>query len=226
MRKTLVLTLFMVLAIGAFARLPLNNFGAPDLNVDIHASLILSQSTWGVPLPDANRLAGDPRITPDDFSILAFLSSHSGLTIEAIWRHRLGGASWYDVCGRVGVPMDVVMVRTQKDFGPPYGKAWGYWKKHPRPGDRTFFLDDTDFQRMVEVHTLCKATGKGPDEIINGFKGGESYTKWAGKVGREKHGKGDSVHGKQGGPEDKGQKEHNKPADKGGTQGKGKGKGK
>lgn len=226
MRKALVLSILLLAAVGAWGRLPLD-FGTPDLSVDVHASLILSQNTWGIPLPDANRLAGDSRITPDDFSIVAFLSNHSGLSIEAVWRHRLGGASWYDVAERCRVPMDVVMVRCDKDHGPPYGKAWGYWKKHPRPGDRTFFLDDMDFQRMVEVHTLSKATGKKPDEIIQGLKGGESFSKWAGRVGREKHGKGQGAHGKQGGDDHKGQKDQGKPADKGGNPGKGgKGKGK
>lgn len=226
MRKTLVILVVLSLAGTLWARLPLGDFGAPDLNVDLNASLVLSQGTWGIPVTDANRIARDSRITPDDFAVAAFLSSRGGLSIEAVWRYRTGGASWFDVAGRIGVPMDTVICQTGRDYGPPYGKAWGYWKKHPKAGDRTFFLDDNEFIRLVEVQTLCKATGKGPDDIIKSLQGGESYTKWAGKVGREKHGKGQGAD-KAKGSDDKGNKStgsQGKPPEStsGSSQGKGK----
>lgn len=190
MRKVLVTLAALALAGALWARLPLRDFGAPDLSVDLNATLVLSQDTWGIPVADANRLALESRITPDDFAVAAFLSHRAGLGIDAVWRYRTGGASWFDVAVRIGVPMDTVIVQTGRDYGPPYGKAWGYWKKHPKAGDRSFFLDDNEFMRLVEVQTLCKATGKKPDEVIQGIQGGESYSKWAGKVAREKHGKG------------------------------------
>jgi hypothetical protein len=212
MKKTLVAIVLSALAACAWARLPLADFGAPDLNIDLHASLLLSQDTWGIPVPDANRIAMDPRITPDDFTVAAFLSRHASVGIEVVWRQRQLGVSWFDLAVRLGVPMDTVIVRPSRDFGPPYGKAWGYWKKHPKRGDRTFFLDDPDFIRMVEVQTLCRSTGKSADDVILALQGEESFTKWASKLSREKHGKGQGAQGK--------------PAEVGGGKGKGKGKGK
>lgn len=214
--KKIVVALVLVAVGGAVcARLPLGDFGAPDLNVDLHASLVLSQDTWGVPIRDANRLAVDARITPDDFAVAAFLSSHAGVGVEAVWRSRSAGASWFDVALNFGVPMDTVVLRPGRDYGPPYGKAWGYWKNHPKRGDKTFRLDDNDMIRMVEVHTLCRSTGKSVDDVIQGLQGGESFTKWASKVSREKHAK---AHGS-----DKA-KGASPGKDKGPGKGKGKGK--
>jgi len=195
-KRTLLSAVFLALAASAWARLPLTDFAKPDLTIDLHATLLLSQDTWGVPVSDANLLALEPRITPDDFAVAAFLSREAGVGVQAIWRSRQNGSSWFEVALNFGIPMDNVVIRPTRDFGPPYGKAWGYWRNHPKRGDRSFRLDDNDIIRMVEVQTLCRSTGKSADEVIQGLQGEDSYTKWASKVIREKRNKEAGVQGK------------------------------
>jgi len=190
----------LALAAPVWSSLPLTDFSHPNLDVDLHATLVLSQETWGVPLADANRIALEARITPDDFAVAAFLSREAGVGVDAIWHARQRGTTWFDVALNFGIAMDTLIIRPSRDFGPPYGKAWGYWKNHPKRGDRSFRLDDNDILRMVEVHTLCRSTGKSVDEVIQGLQGGDSYTTWASKVSREKHGKGAGAQGKGHGP--------------------------
>lgn len=181
------------------ARLPVTDFSAlPDDPLDdVRASVRLSFDTWGLPVADANRIALQAGITTDDFAVMGFLSNRSGVSLTALWGYRGTGMSWGQVAVTVGVPWDVIVVQPSRDFGPPYGKAWGYWRNQ---GDarRGFTLTDREFMRMVEVHTLMKATGRSADDIIQGLKEGKRYRTWAGDTWREKHSHGAKEKGAKG----------------------------
>ncbi len=192
------------------ARLPITDFSRPPaLPGDVQAALHLSFGTWGPPLAEANRIALDARITPDDFSVVAFLSNRSGLSILVLWGYRVSGMSWAQVAQKAGVPWDEIVVQPGRDHGPPYGKAWGYWKKHGG-APKEFVLTDPEFLGMVRVHTLMRATGRSPDEIIEGLQAGKGYHAWAGEAWRAKH---------DHGPKEKGEKERGHGDDEGGPPG-------
>ncbi len=204
MKRALVSSLFFI-SLAVWAGLPVLDFRTlPDPTSDLQAALHLAYEVWGPPLRDANRLAARDRITPDDFQVAVYLSSKSGWSLSVIWDMRKKGVEWCDVAARCGVPMDVVIVRPGRDYGPPYGKAWGYWKKQGE--DRSFRLSDPEFVEMVRVHTLSRATGLSPDQVMEGLQGGRGYQAWAGDVYREKHGQGhgkgepgqDKEHGQEG----------------------------
>lgn len=197
MKRLMTFLFVLALSIGAGASLPVLDFGAfPNPGDDLQAALHLSFTVWSPPLADANWLTTQSRITPDDFQVAVFLSRQSGWTVPAIWNLRNRGTDWSAVAVRCGVPWDTIIVRPARDYGPPYGKAWGYWKKH---GDaRGFRLTDLEFVDMVRVHTLSRATGLTPDQVIVGMRGGKPYQKWAGQVYREKHGRGHGGQGNQG----------------------------
>ena len=206
MRSKVALIFFVcaLATIGTQARLPIPDFGLPpNLADNIQTSLHLSVDVWKLPVADANRLAGEARISPDDFMVAAFLSNRSGSGIQAVWNLRRTGLPWVQVALRLGVPMDTVIVRPGRDYGPPYGKAWGYWKNHGHGKGHQereeYALNDPEFIAMARVQTLCRATGRTPDEVISGLQGGRDYHAWCGEVYREHHGHG---------PKGQGAKEH------------------
>lgn len=90
---------------------------------------------------------------PDDVAVALFLARHSGRSLDAILDLRIGGTSWWDISVRYGVPAKVWFVEVDRDPGPPYGKAYGHWKKHRR--DRTAMrLSDADMRNLVAVRVL------------------------------------------------------------------------
>ena len=49
--------------------------------------------------------------------------------------------------------MDRWFVRVKEDPGPPYGKAYGHWKKH-RKNPQAMTLSDDDARNMVAVRMI------------------------------------------------------------------------
>lgn len=236
MRARIVVSAVVCLLVvaGLQARLPIPDFGQPPNWADnVQVSLHLSLDAWKLPVGDANRFAAEPRVTADDFMVAAFLCNRSGKSLQAVWELRRTGLPWSQVAVRLGVPWDVIVVQPGRDYGPPYGKAWGYWRNHGHgkghPQQQAFVLSDPEFVAMARVHTLCQATGRPPDEIIVGLQGGREYHAWCGEVYREKHGhgpkdKGASGHGHQeDGPPGLQNKEHGNQEH--GNQGQGHGHG-
>ena len=203
MRRTLIVLSF-AFSLSAWAGLPVLDFrNLPNPADDLQAALHLAYETWAPPIEAANHLAAQAHITPDDFQVAVFLSSKSGWSLSAIWDLRSKGMAWSQVAERCRVPWDAIVVRPSRDYGPPYGKAWGYWKK--RGGKRGFKLSDPEFVEMVRVHTLARATGLSEDQVVASLQGGHGYEHWAGEVYREKHGRG---RGEERGREDRGKDKH------------------
>src|SRR5262245_61799667 len=64
-----------------------------------------------------------------DLPVVLFLARQSGRPPSAVVELRALGMEWALVFGRLHVPIDVLFVGIDRDPGPPYGNAWGYWKK-------------------------------------------------------------------------------------------------
>jgi hypothetical protein len=62
---------------------------------------------------------------------------------------------------RIGVPVERLFAGVDRDPGAPYGKAWGYWKKHPRDSR----LGDDDVRSFVVLQLGQRFTGISPYEL-------------------------------------------------------------
>lgn len=88
---------------------------------------------------------------PDDAAVAFFLARNSGRAPEVIWALRRQGLSWWDVSLRCAVPLDAWFLPVQADPGPPYGKAYGHWKKHRENRKHVVVLDDREVRHLVVV---------------------------------------------------------------------------
>lgn len=88
---------------------------------------------------------------PDDLAVALFLSKTSGRDPEVIFSLRSQRYSWWEVGARVGVPVDAWYVPVERDPGPPYGKAYGYWKKHRSDPHYRVVLTDRQARDLVAV---------------------------------------------------------------------------
>ncbi len=110
----------------------------------------------------------DPRVVddwgrrftnPDDLAVFLFLVRTSGKDPHEIARLRHSGLTWFDVGVRVGVPADAWFVAVDRDPGPPYGRAYGHWKKHERDRNLPVRLTDTDARNLVAVRVIHEYYG-------------------------------------------------------------------
>ncbi len=99
---------------------------------------------------------------PDDVAVALFLAGHTGRDLDDIFRLRSGGLSWWDVGLRLDVRPDIWFVPCRHRPGPPYGRAYGFWRKHARDPQYRFSLRDTEVRDLVAMRMLHEYYGVDP----------------------------------------------------------------
>lgn len=200
-----------------------------NVNEDTRIFLNVSNQVWH-PTVATTIISGCPD-PEDDFPVVAFLAYHSRRNPTFVLNLRNEGYSWSDIFFQLNVSPNVLFVGIDRDPGPPYGKAWGYWKKHHRPGARVRYrLADRDVVSLVKVQTVSRHFGTSPFSVIKAHQDGRRPEIYTASRWREKHGRNTWSQGRSSG---QGPAKSGKPG-RGGNQGsdqnqgpgKGKGKGK
>ncbi|MBI4161655.1 MAG: hypothetical protein HY509_04330, partial [Acidobacteria bacterium] len=119
----------------------------------------------------------------DDFPVLLFLSAESGRGLDEIWRLRLRGMTWSAILVHVGVDPAHLFAGMDRDPGPPYGKAWGYWRKHGARPATPFQMVDADFVSLVKVRITSDRFGLNPTDVLKQHRSGRKVE----TIAREKH---------------------------------------
>jgi len=135
---------------------------------------------------------------PDDLAVALFVARRSGSSADAIYRLRTDGLSWWDISVRLGMPVDVWFVPVRRDPGPPYGKAYGHWKKHKHNRRHAVVLTDTDLRNLVAVRMLHEYYGVSVDVAMEWRSSGRDVrTLVSGEYGkRHRHKHADVAKGK------------------------------
>ncbi len=139
--------------------------------------------------PDVIIFAGNRLRRPvDEIPIVLFLAEQSRRSPRAIIDLRLGGRGWVDVFVSLGLPYSILFADLPPDPGPPYGKAWGYWKKHRGNPKARIVLTDAEFADLVHLRVTSRALGMAPREVIRLRAQGKPIRAIAGGAWRAKHG--------------------------------------
>jgi len=165
-----------------------------DINEDTRIFLNVTNQTWR-PAVATTVIQGcaDPE---DDFPVIAFLAYHSHRSPSFILNLRREGYTWADIFFQINVSPSVVFVGIDRDPGPPYGKAWGYWKKHYRPGARLRYrIGDRDIVGLVKVQTAARHFSASPFAVIEAQRSGRRPEVFAADRWKKKHGRETWTHG-------------------------------
>ena len=125
-------------------------------------------------------------IPDDDLPVVFFLSKRAGVSPGVIIDLHLGGKSWMDITFHYGLTAAIYYVEVKEVKGPPYGKAYGHFKKKPKKGWKTIKLADTDIVNFVNLRFLSEHYGHSPDDIISMRSKGESFVNINAKVKKAK----------------------------------------
>ena len=96
---------------------------------------------------------------PDDLAVLFYLSKRSGRSCDHIFRMHRQGLSWWEISLRLGLPVDIWFVEVRHDPGPPYGKAYGHWKKHKHDKHHQMVFSDADIRNLTAVRMIHEYYG-------------------------------------------------------------------
>jgi hypothetical protein len=89
-------------------------------------------------------------VPDDEIPLAVFIAHRARVTPASVVDLRLRGKSWWDISVQFGLGPEVYYVPVNVVPGPPYGKAYGYYKK-PRNQWRTIVLSDADLLNLVNL---------------------------------------------------------------------------
>ena len=134
----------------------------------------------------------EQKIPDDDLPVIFFIARHATVEPSVVVKLRLAGKSWMDITTHFGLSPAIYYVAFDNDPGPPYGKAWGYYKNHKKDDWKTIRLADNDVVNFVNIKFMSERHGYSPHEVIKMRENGQGFAKVNAKIKnhkREKHNK-------------------------------------
>lgn len=115
------------------------------------------------------------RVPHEEIPVVFFIANRAHVSVGAVIDLRLKGTSWMDISLRFGLGPDIFYVPVKKVGGPPYGKAYGYYKNKPRKQWKTIRLGDADVVNFVNLRFISEHYGFAPEEIISMRSKGKNF---------------------------------------------------
>jgi len=145
---------------------------------------------------------------PDDLAVFLRITSQSRQSPDVVFRYRNQGMSWFDVGTHCGIPVDTWYVPVERDPGPPYGKAYGYWKKHQRNPNYAVRLSDRQVRDLVAMRMAHEYYGVAPEVAMNWRSQGRDVRTIMTREYRSRHSDNDRHHGNDNDQGDRGHGNH------------------
>jgi len=165
------ITVALLLAAPASAKVAVSAsvLWSPNPDRDVEVFLHASNVAYPAPRDEAVVVFSQLHDPGQDYPVVAFIAHIGRVSLETVWSYRLRGHSWGDTMLHFGVRTDSLMFVTAHPPGPPYGKAYGHWKKDRRM--RANALSDDDIRFWVDVRTAAVYTGMTPDQVLRSGHG-------------------------------------------------------
>lgn len=117
------------------------------------------------------------RIPDDELPVVFFLASRAHCSPSVIVDMRLGGMSWDRITLHFGLGPEIYYVPVAVPVsGPPYGNAYGYYKKWPRNQWSKIRLSDGDVVNLVNLRFISDHMGVPPHEVIKMRGSGKHFS--------------------------------------------------
>ncbi|HEX2896452.1 MAG TPA: hypothetical protein VHP63_00185 [candidate division Zixibacteria bacterium] len=131
----------------------------------------------------------EKKVSDDELPVVFLIARRASVQPVAVVNLRLAGKSWMDITLHFGLSPAIYYVAFEKDPGPPYGKAWGYYKKHKKEEWKSIRLGDSDIVNFVNVKFMCDRYGYTPAQVIQMRDKNESFVFVNSKIKKHKEGK-------------------------------------
>ena len=169
MRRIIFILLFLLLPTPLLAQVDFSiSIGAPGFYFSIG-------NFFGY--PEREVVVVHERGVPDDeLPVVFFISQHAHVAPEVVIRLRaVEHWPWTRICAYYRIPPSVFYVPVPA-YGPPYGRAYGYYKRFPHERDwGRIQLRDADIVNQVNLIFISKYYNYPPEQVIRLREGGASF---------------------------------------------------
>jgi len=154
----------LALSRAALATILLTALAAPASALEVNLSSTPEAKTayilrdfYGFPENDVVMVQ---RARPTDAATILEIARSTRTLPAKVLDLRERGFSFADILIRLGTTPSIFFVEIPPsradEMGPPYGKAWGYWRKHGDRWPRDLVISDADLVRIndVKLHSL------------------------------------------------------------------------
>lgn len=120
-------------------------------------------------VPESEVLAVRGRVAPDEVPVVFHLAERAEVRPARVAELRTEGHSWMSISQRLGVAPEAYYVPLEREPGPPYGKAWGYYRNKPRKEWkewRSFQLSDEEIVDLVNLRFVSDEWDVDRDHIV------------------------------------------------------------
>jgi hypothetical protein len=108
----------------------------------------------------------EKHVPDDELPVVLFICRRSGVRPAQVIELRQTGKSWLDISLHFGLTPEVYYVPLTVDPGPPYGHAYGYYRKHPRSEWKDIRLEDDDIVNLVNLRFISDHYRMAPEEVV------------------------------------------------------------
>lgn len=116
----------------------------------------------------------EKNVPDEELPVVFFLARKGGVAPATVIKLRLGGKSWMEITRHFGLTAEIFYVPVTGDPGPPYGKAYGHFKKHKRADWGSILLNDVEIVNFVNLKFICERYSCPADDVIKlRSKGGD-----------------------------------------------------
>ena len=138
---------------------------------DLHRSL---HESLGLPEPLIVRLL-ERGLPEPELPAIGWIARETGVAVDRVAELRLAGAPLIDVAIRLGGSPAIFYVPFEVDPGPPYGRAWGLYKRTPRDRWSTVRLADVEVIQIAHLHLVTRQYGLAPFEVVELRRQGKEF---------------------------------------------------
>ena len=143
-------------------------------------------------VPERQVIVIHERHIPDEeLPVVFYIARRAHVAPEAVMDLRLSGKSWWEITMYYRMGPEIYYVPVDYDPGPPYGRAYGYYKHKPRKQWRSMALTDVEVVDLVNLRFVSDHYGYRPHDVIRMRSEGRNFVDIrdeARKVKGEKHG--------------------------------------
>ncbi|SYZ74369.1 conserved exported hypothetical protein [Candidatus Zixiibacteriota bacterium] len=208
------------LIFGIVIALALMTFGSAGAQTEVRAGISVGDN--GVNsfylaigsfyhVPEREVVAVRDKDIPDDqLPVVFFIARRAHVDPDLVIKLRLGGKSWLEITHYYKLSPEIYYIDAGDISGPPYGKAFGYFRNHPRSEWREARLDDDDIINLVNLRFLSSHYKRTPAEIIRSREAGHNFVIINNDFYQARHEHHNDAKAKQDKPKKNGHGEHGK----------------